>query len=360
MKVCVYIRCQAGADLHTGNLRSEPRCERLMLEAVSQCDWVTEVYTMGCSWEGGAYYTSKYRGSITPEQQPEKVLVMQDWGWLPDNHNFKGYIVGIYAGPQESQIQEITDVFNRCDGRFSFTCGYPDLFFDKEYRNRLDKFLPSVCLLPEPRITASRFANRFGNKTILFSRRLVFMNWVTESPYMQWALKKLREDESLNVRVLTGCSPEEVNDLSGDESFRVVMNVNKYFWENENIKPFSDVKPRVSIEYCMDWSQVLDVYASSKLLADSHKYHGGPGPEAAMHGVPFVGTNKSSGALCKCPDYLTGDSEAEIFSTFDRLMEDEKFYSGIAKSYNSYALDTYSFKSYSDNLFEVVQKIGAI
>ena len=75
MKVCVPLRCPAGADLHAGNLRGEPRNERFMLEALSTYDWVTDIYTTGCAWKDGSQFTSKYRGEITQDKEKETVLL---------------------------------------------------------------------------------------------------------------------------------------------------------------------------------------------------------------------------------------------------------------------------------------------
>ena len=357
MKVCVYLRCPIETHLHSGNLRSEPRCERLVLEALSKCDWVTDLYTTGCLWVNGKQFTSKYRGSIAREQQADTVLIMQDWGWLPAEHNYKAYIVGIFAAPHSSHKQGLDRLSVLYGKRFVFTCGSPSLFRNEKYKDSLKTFSQPLYLLPEPRIVGSKYIDCFNNKTILFPRRLIFINMVTGSPYMRWALRKLREDSSLNIRVLTGCLENEVNDIGINGSYRVLTEINRYFWENENTKPYYDLRARVKIEYGLGWDSVLSIYATSKLLADAFVYWGGPPLEASMHGVPFVGTSKEEGALCDCAEYLVGRNEEEVCSILDRLLVDKDFYKKIAKAYHDYAVSTYSFKAYGDNLFNIIEKM---
>lgn len=360
MDICIPLRDPAPTNLRLGNLRSEPRCERAMLEAVANCDWVTGVYSLGNVWDGGATVAPKYRGLLQPAESKGVVLLMQDWWQHPQYplFRFKGYVVNIFAGPWDSDTYDINLLSAAMGERFVFTTGYPSLFNDTQHKEGLKRFKPPSHLLPYPCIPESRYEPRFHKKTLLFPQRLLFMDDLNENFCVRWALSKLREDPGLNLRILSGFAPDNVMSNNGGKGHVVSTEINKYFWSLPKIAPFVDVRPRVRLEYGLDWETVLGIYSDTKLVIQADRHYGGPPLESAMYGIPFVGTMKNAGALTECPGYLFRTGEDAICGTLEQLLTDEGFYTKTALAYNKYAMDTYSYRAFTDNLKALLTTMG--
>jgi len=363
MKICIPLRSPASSDLKLDNLRSESRWERQALEACVQSPLVDVVYTLGCSWHGGTAVSSKYKGPLGPNDAADTVLLVQDCnlGWIT-KYKYKAIIVNIFAGPWVEQLEAISEVVAQYGDRFIFSVGFPVLYRNEGAMSHLQKFLSkdNIVLLPQPGIPRPRYKDCFDNKTLLWAWRLIFFSQITTDPGITWALDKLREDDSLDLYILTGWKRNEVKDLVDGEVVWITENIEDYFWSREEFKPYIDLRSRVVVEYSLSWGAVLDKYSEAKLLAYCGKYFGGPPLEAATFGVPFVGNSWTHGALVDCPGYLVASGAEEASVLLDRLMVDREFYVEKALSYHQYAVTNYTYASFCKNIYSILEERGIV
>lgn len=132
MKLCISLRDPAGPNLRDSNFRSEPRWERLALEASISNPEVKEIYTSGYEWVGGKDVTSKYKGVITKQEATNCILVIQDWNTsVINSKSFKAIVVNIFHGPWIEQKREIEDATARYRNNVFFVMGHPVLYNDE-------------------------------------------------------------------------------------------------------------------------------------------------------------------------------------------------------------------------------------
>ncbi len=359
MKVCISLRDNAPANLRDGNLRSEGRWERQALEASLQNPAVSEVYTVGCNWEGNH---PKYKGPLhTPN---DVILLMQDWNSSVIRHDFKAAVVNIFSGPWLEQIPEVQSAFSRLRGNLFFTMGFPIMYRNElnapsrsghetvglEVDSHLAKFVPreNILLLPVPGAPYITEGSSFDKTSLLWVSRLVFISQMANSQTLLWSLKKLEQDPSLNLEVVTGWFPEEVKDyVDGQVVYR--NNITESFWAIEAFAPFVGVRDRVQIHLHLDWAQIISKYNQAKLLTMYGRMFGGPPLEAGMHGVPFVGM-KNTGALGDCSEYVYAEDEAAACLLLEKLLNDRDFYTTVSNSYREYVRDHYTFDAFNNNL----------
>lgn len=368
MRVCVHLRDPAGVDLRGGNFRSEPRWERLALEACISNNMINELYTSGYEWVGGSSVSEKYKGKIDSNSSKGAILIAQDWNRSTlDGMNYKAALLNIFLGPWDNQIEEITNIRNKLGGHLYFMVGHPSLYRgemvdSKNTCSHLEKFVPvdNIIPIPLPWIPENCFGDRFLNKSLFWTSRIVFVQQMVESGTIMWALDKLCKDCSLNLRILVGWNPNEVKDLVNGNVVMISEDINDYVWKQQIFTKYKSVRNRVRVLYGMEWREILKENELAKLMITHARHYGGPPMEAAMYGVPFVGTTKDTGALVDCEDYLFTHSEEEACTILDRLMDDREFYGNIAKSYNNYAVSTYSFSNFNNNINKFLTSKGLI
>jgi hypothetical protein len=359
--VCVWLRDPASSNLKEGNLRSEARWERQVLEACLQSPLIQNVYTAGCVWKDGSLVSTKYKGQINKESAKNSILLIQDWNFdRVTAYNYKGVIVNIFAGPWLNEIGEVSKAAARYGDRLVFTIGFPILYKNLSAISHLEKFLPkrNILSLPVPAIPASFYENRFNNKTLLWTWRLISVSALASNPGLLWAFSKLRTDPSLTLSVLTGWKPSEVTDVIDGVAVKIKEPLTEYLWAKPELSEYKDLKNRVIIEDGIGWDQALKKYSQSKLLVVHGKYFGGPPLEAAMHGVPFIGTSLKEGALAECPEYLYTGNTKEAYEMLDRLLIDEDFYVKTAKAYHDYAINLFSYTAFCNNLGVIFNSRG--
>lgn len=362
MKICVLLRDKATTNLRSGNLRSEPRWERQVLEACVESPLVEEVYTAEWEWEGGQAVSPKYKGLISGGSAADTILIMQDWHFgIAKRYKYKGIVVNIYAGPWEENRPEIASLVAEYGNRLVFTSGFPVVYRRcvSEGESDLRRFVAgeNVRLLPVPGIPVASYKNCFENKTILWSRRCPLFESAEKDPGLVWALEKLKENSDLDLHIIFGWrNKEEERDLDNGEVVCIPGDLSTYFWSKETFKSYIDLRPRVRIDRGLNWENVLEAYNQTKVLANHAEHYGGPPLEAAMYGVPFIGTCNTEGALADCPGYLYTVDVKEAYSLLDTLLVDEVFYRETALSYHNYAAERYTYEAFCLNLFNILKE----
>ena len=369
MKVCVSLRDPADTDLRKGNFRTEPRWERLALEACVSNPEITEIYTLGYDWRGGCSVTSKYKG-VLRSSPTDCVLLMQDWNHSTINsHRFKAAVVNIFHGPWIEQKAEIDNVRAKLNNNVFFVLGHPTLYEDIALKRTGSKMSELVSIerilsLPVPWVPESRYQDRFEIKNLLFAARLITVSQMGTFSQLLWALESLLADTSLHLTILNGWKPGEAKDLVAGKMVPVADDITNHFWQLEKFKPYQSVRDRVKIRSGLDWSEVLEENAKAKLLLTSSNYGGSP-MEAAMHGLPFVGIplphwTFRAGSMVSCPGFLWTESVEEMNATLSRLLTDRDFYTETALKYHDYAMETYSFDAFNNNLNQLLKSHGVI
>lgn len=372
MKICIPLRDHITQDLRLGNFRGEGRWERNALEAVSKSPLVTDVYTLGYEWDRGSSVSDKYRGSMTPEHSENTTLLMFDWNLSHASaFRYKGIVTNIFGGPWDAQIEEVNKFHSEYGNKFMFSTVYPYFYKNSETLLHLSKFIPKedIIFLPYPSIPESHYDDRFYNKSLLWCWRIIFMRTlingvknhylddISSDPcrgsaaLLYWAMNKLKEDKSLTLSIMTGWEKDEAKDFVDNQILWIKEDINDYFWSAAPLKPYLDIRSRVTIEYGKDWSEVLNRYSSSKLLLNYNDRFGGA--EAAMFGVPFIGSGPR-GIFTECPEYLYTGSVQTAFDTLDRLFTDHAFYTKTALSYNRYAVEHYSHEVFCKCLHDIL------
>ena len=369
MKVCIALRQPIRNKLREENLRSEPRWERLALEACMQNTEITDIYTLGNVLPNAYNYTNKYRGILSyQEDASDCILLVQDWNTsICKLFNYKAIIAHIFHGPWEEQKEDIATVSNSMNKKLYFAFGHPSLFNtiaipeDKpqtlssiHMRNFID--IDQIVFLPLPWIPESRFKDRFFQNSLLYASRLIFVSDLTTKDTLYWAFQKMLSNKDLTLRIITGWFPHEVKDYINNEPVYIKKDINDYFWTLEKFLPYKEaLSSRVKIYNNLDWNQILNAYQDTKLLLTHSINYGGAPMEAAMHGVPFIGTSEIDGALVDCPDYLVAKGSDELVNILDSLYSDHEFYSKIAQSYHDYVMDLYSFDAFNKRLNNILK-----
>jgi len=381
MRVCISLRCSIGNNLWEDNLRSEPRWERLVLEACISNPEVTEIYTTGYEWPNGRLATEKYRGLIKSFSPHDCILLIQDWNAsIITSHPFRAVIVNIFHGPWMEQIEEVKQTTAKLGNNIFFVIGHSVLYSEEKNptpplpgeafnmrgrgnpkHSHLKNFttMERLFYLPLPWIPQSYYEDRFFNKVLLFSQRLIFVHQLTNSTIIKWAMNKMQKNPELKLKILTGWCPGEPKDHINNVTFFLKEDINDYFWKLDELQPYLNIKDRVKIHLGIDWSDILRICSISKLYITHEKHYGGPPMEAGMFGIPFIGTG-SWGALADCPDYIYTPCDKEACTILDRLMTDHDYYNKIALSYNKYAVETYSFDTFNKNMNTILRSQGII
>jgi hypothetical protein len=381
MKVCISLRDPATPDLQDGNMRSEPRWERQVLEACTRNPEVTEIYTAGYEWQNGKNICSKYKGKLSTSSPNDCILIIQDWNTsVINSHPFKAAVVNIFHGPWLEQKQEVLNAIAKFKGNIFFTMGFPVLYAEElgptgpspglpySIRSRtslssshLENFTSkdNIYLLPVPGIPEGKFENNFNKTTLLWVSRLVFLNQLENSLTLDWSLSKLDKDPSLTLEILTGWEKHEVKDYINEQVVFLEENINDAFFKLNKFQKYSHLKNRVQVHCSLSWRQVLATYGKAKLLTTHHKHYGGPPLEASMHGVPFIGT-ANIGALGDCSEYLYTAAETDACDLLEKLLTDSEFYEKTAKDYYNYAVKTYSYDSFNKNLCQILKSRNII
>ena len=111
VNICIPLRQQVTGDLQVGNLRSEARWERQVLEACLINPEVKNIFTMGYEWEGGKRLNPKYNGRATRKETQHCVLLAQDWNTeYGCRYDWQGIITNIFPGPWLEQLLDIQNV----------------------------------------------------------------------------------------------------------------------------------------------------------------------------------------------------------------------------------------------------------
>jgi len=390
---CIALRDPIPGDLRDGNLRSEGRWERFALEACMENPEIEEVYTLGYDWPEGRSLYPKYKGLLGPVTPSNCVLLLQDWNaaiHLIGKYQFTAVVVHVFHGPWLDQIEQIEEKRTIVNGNLFFCMGHPEMYLrelgdtDGEHKEWLQENKAGIEMpehlgnfttsekfffLPLPWIPKSYYEDRFHNKNILWCNRIQFLSDLQTSPSVRWALDKMLKDNTLQLRVLTGWPLAAARDHDFIKNETIYLNdigedMNGYFWKHKDIQPYSSLKDRVQLCYEVDYANMLVEQSQAKVLIGEKISYGGPPLEAAMHGVPFVQSGGSPqicqhGALAGCPDYLSTPTDEEGCALLDRLLVDHDFYTKIAKSYNTYAVNTYSYAAFNNSLnrFLVSRKV---
>jgi len=265
MKVCISLRDPAPKNLKEGNLRSEPRWERLALEASINNPEVTEIYTSGYEWTKGQEVTKKYCGKIQANSPKDIILITQDWNTSIVNlHPWKAIVMNIFIGPWKEQIEEINAATKKINNNIFFVVGHSYLFreglsselvkpgqtyeeLERDFNHQqLGPFttMDRVVYLPLPWIPTNCYSDRFYNKNLLFSSRLIFLSQL-ENSQIFWALNQIDKDHSLKLDILSGWEPHEVKDHVDGKTFFIKEDINEYFWKNQKFEKFSHIKENV-------------------------------------------------------------------------------------------------------------------
>lgn len=363
VKVCISFRDPCKEGLRGDNLRSEPRWERLALEACINNPEVEEIYTLSCEWHSGSSITPKYKGRVNNRISKECIFLAQDWKTSDiQAYDFKGIIVHIFIGPWLEEKETIKELVGR--KKILLAMGHPDLYENQldlttgQMNNHLGNFITSdkFIYLPLPWIPKSEFKDCFQNSDLLYSSRILHLSALIENKCIQWAMEKLIIDPSLNLKILSGWEPREAKDYDPENqiSYKLPKEINEFFWEKKELEKYTSIKDRVHIYYGLSWEQTLYIYSKTKLLISHAQHYGGPPMESSIYGVPFVGTT-NRGALSKCEKYLHSPSIDEAIALYERLLVDNNFYQDIARSYNEYAVSTYSFDAFNQALNNIVK-----
>jgi len=360
VNICIPVRDPPKQDLQLGNLRSESRWERQAIEACIQNPEVKNIFTWGYEWQGGSNVTPKYGGKISRTNGEHCILLMQDWNTrIATSYPWKGIIANIFHGPWLEQIPEIKNLVSVYQNKLAFTVGYPSLFNNPLAREHLLKFLSSenIISLPVPGIPNNRFQSNFQNNTITWAWRIIAVNTLLKAPGIIWALNQLQQDASLNLFILTGWEKNEVKEvMDNGEVIKINSDLSTYLWSQPEMQEFLDVRNRCIVEYALDWREVMNLYGRTKVLLNYSKQLGGPPLEAAMYGLPFVGTSYEEGVICQCPDYLVANNEQEYIQLLNQLLTDQDFYDTTAVSYNNFAVNMYSYESFNNNLNSILKE----
>ena len=363
MKVCVSLRNPAPKNLKEGNLRGEERWEFKVLEACVSSPLVEEIYTVGRGWAEGEKVTSKFKGHVNSNTAKDTILLIHDCNLnIITAHVYKAVVISVFSGPWLNEIDEVKKLFDFYGDNFIFTLGCKALFDNTSAKEHLLKFVPddSIFLLPWPGVSRVDYEDRFKNKTIMWAWRVVFFDQLVSDAGLVWSLQKLKEDPSLNLCIITGWKEGEAKDLVNGEVIYIKEDINDYFWSKGSCKPYLDIRSRVTIKNDLSWDQILNMYTHAKLLPYYGKYLGGPGIEAAMCGVPFVGSSSIEGALVDCEDYLYSENADEAFKLMDRLLVDEEFYTKTSKAYSNFAIENYSYEVFCQNLQNILKGRGVL
>jgi hypothetical protein len=345
-------------NLRAGNLRGEARWERQVLEACLENTEITELYTSGHKWRG----YGKYKGLVNASIAKDCILILHDyWDSVINQYTYKGIIANIFVGPWETQKTAIKLKAQQYKEKLIFSVGYEA--FDKIYnvKSYLKDFIPNenIVVLPVPGASYITDTNNFHNKILLSSYRILLLSSIYQSPSIIWALSKLRQDKELELVIVTSWNEKEKRDLINNESVPITGNMIDYFWNREQVKEFQDIKSQVTILNSIEHHEMLTLYSKTKLLLPCDKYYGGPGVEAAMHGVPFVG-NLKNGAFAFCKEYLIASNSDEHLALLEKLYTNEEFYTTIANGYRDYAKANYSYQAFNNTFNQIMKERNLI
>jgi glycosyltransferase involved in cell wall biosynthesis len=186
------------------------------------------------------------------------------------------------------------------------------------------------------------------------------MSQMGDSASLLWSLKMLEKNEELSLDILTGWQPNEVKDWVNERPV-YMPDITKAFWKLSNFSSLSSVKDRVRIHLQLSWEEVLSKFSQAKLFTTYGRLFGGPPIEAAMHGIPFVGSGKT-GALCDCAEYLHVNSETYTTSgepgactVLEKLYSDRDFYTKVGNAYREYVKEHYTYDSFNRNLNSILK-----
>lgn len=347
INVCVFLRGPAPTNLHSDNLRGEPRWERQALEASLNNPQVSAVYTSGHVWSGKH---PKYKGKMQTSVAPSTVLLTHDWhrGQI-QGFNYRAVFANIFSSPAPSQAAQVRDTNKSLNGRLFFTLGYPYLYNEVAKIEQLESFLPreNIVSLPVPGSPAVVPGSNFDKTKLLWAQRCSYMLRMENALPLLWSLQQLDKNTDLTLDILSGWSPGEAKNYV-DERIISLPDATKAWWELEKFSPYVHLKDRVTLHPQLGWDEVLVLYGQSKLLLTYGLSFGGPPVEAGMYGVPIV-TNGISGAMVDCEEFLTTSTEEDALLVYERLLEDREFYDKVGNSYRDYVDKTYTYAAFNSN-----------
>lgn len=353
MRVCVAMRSGVPANPREGNVRGEARWERQVFEACLSNPEITELYTYGGRWQGR---DPKYKGLLSAQAAPETILVAHDYNVsILNAHPYKMIIANIFGGPWEEQRGDVEALSAKMGKRLVFTVSFSAL--KHTHYPYLGTFIPeeNVTYLPLPGASYVTEGSNFGNNILLWPYRIIFLSAVYEAEPVLWAFDKMLENPELQFRMVVGWSTGEAKDYVNEEVIKI-RNMTQYFWDVPSMKKYESLKPRVRLDMACSHQELLNIYQHTKICIPHYRYYGGPPIEAAMHGVPFVGTSMEEGAFFECSDYLTASTTKELRELLDRLLTDEVFYNDVANGYRNFARDTYGYEAFNKNLNKIIEE----
>jgi len=350
MKICIACRCPFTNDLQDGNLTSEERFERQVLEASLSNKEVTEIYTSRYEWKKGYNISSKYKGLVTNKESKNCILLMHDYNENRDTiyrYEWKSILIWVFAGLWVEQRKEIRALEKKYKNSFFLVISYPDSYQSQkerfiDYCNLVD--IENFISLPVPIVPYLDYADRFTNKVFLWSQRPRSLNTVYENSGTIWALQKLQQDSSLQLHIVTSFRERESLDHRNGQVVKG-FNPTLYLWSLPEMQKYSDVKERVFLLGSISRQEVLNEYSKAKLAIPFLTFNSSPGFEASMFGVPFI----TNGGWEKNV-YLNVETPEEHTRLLEKLSTDHSFYIETANKNRDYINQLYTYTAFNKNL----------
>lgn len=364
MQFAVHVTIPITNQLNSGNLFSEARWERAVVESLLRSPEVTDVYLTESVWQSPNPLPNKLHPSLPKEKEKDVVLI------IPSSLGFKykpkalvqsmyGYIPPFSTEPyfegknllecfqeKQNELGEKLILVYPSDARAipillpGFESHYEYLQFPRlPYVSTEDNFNKKILIWPH-KDTMDNLDRSVDGCKIIF----------------EWICKELQKDSSLELHMLTGMSDSDIE-------FRKWGSIENRFWNHEASSPLVLVKNKVKLYTSMEWSKMLDIFSQAKLLLPSPNINvqmGGPPVEAAMFGIPFVGIRRSPLALAEHYINVEEYGSNEMFYYLNKLMIDHNFYNTVGNSYREYVNNNFTYDSWAKKLFSALKSRAII
>jgi hypothetical protein len=239
MEIAIWTTANITNEIHSDNLVSEARWERLVLEALLASDEIEKVYSVLPIWNSSKKIPSKLINGTSNERLKELNLIApNDW---PLNLRPKGFILNNYYSCylNSDNFQNIKELYKdkifTIDPYDCYSKRSNLLELTKEYLE--DFFIPRIPFVKEN-------LNQFEKNILLWPHKGMLIdiknNTSNMEPIFNWIAKRIELDSKLEFHILSGMHQSSFE-------FFGLSSPDDYFWNSPITKSLLKFKNKVFI-----------------------------------------------------------------------------------------------------------------
>jgi hypothetical protein len=344
-------------SLKHGNFRGEPRWERQATEALLELGHPVHTISNG-TWSPSNTKPHNLHYCISNELAKEAVCLAHDF--QPDSVPpiFKSSIFNMFSTHYFRDIPEkVTNYKNIYKQNLVFTQGYLNSQNEKDIIKAVGK--EYVEYLGCPSANKVHYQDNFNKPNLVWLSRGVHLHAFPgkENPeliqFIDWVKERLEKDSNLKFFIITGLSQRDMDWQKWN------CTVEERVWQSTVIQRLNSVKSQVVIPVNLDWCEVLDIMADTKLsISIAPDRWGGPPVEAGMFGIPYVAPQDHSLYKHMGAGLLEASHLTDRIKLYTQLMDNHEMYRSHGDLYREFIKNNHTYESFQKQLLSILKKRG--